>query len=398
MFISRHLSPRIKSLASHFPSLVVTGARQVGKTTLIKKLFPDYSYVTLDSIPDAELADNSPDLFFEKYPPPVFIDEVQYAPSIFRHLKVRIDRQHEQKGQYILTGSQKFVLMKGVSESLAGRCGMIEMESLSAGELKAQLDSFLKDNTLEDLLVRGFFPELWKIPDFPYEEFYKSYINTYIERDVRQIINISSTRSFNQFLRALTARSGQILNKSDIAKDLGISTKTISNWLSIMEASNQITILEPYYSNLNKRLVKSPKIYLNDTGMLCFLLGLDGRSLVNYHGVGHIWEAFVVSELRKLLSISFPQAKLFFYRDKDGKEVDIILELGGKIHLLEVKWTQIPDSRMLRTLQNVADLFGRKAGKRIIVCRTDQTYQNKDGIIVANGLRISEEIANLINS
>ncbi len=369
----------------------------MGKTTLIKKLFPDVAYVSLDSIPDAELAANSPDLFFEKYPPPVFIDEVQYAPSLFRHLKVRIDQQPEKKGQFILTGSQKFVLMKGVSESLAGRCGVVELESLSAGELSAQLDSFLKENTLEDLLIRGFFPELWKIKDFPHDEFYKSYINTYIERDVRQIINISSTRSFHQFLRALTARSGQILNKSDIAKDLGVSTKTISNWLSIMEASNQITVLEPYYSNLNKRLVKSPKVYLNDTGMLCFLLGLDGHSLPNYQGVGHIWEAFVVSELRKLLSVSFPQAKLFFYRDKDGKEVDIILELGGKTHLLEIKWTQIPDSRTLRTLNTIADLFGNNAGERIIVCRTAETYRNKDGMIVANGLRVAEEIGNLVN-
>jgi len=361
----------------------------------MKRLFPDYRYVTLDSIPDAELADNSPDLFFEKYPPPVLIDEVQYAPLLFRHLKVRIDRQPDRKGQYILTGSQKFVLMKGVSESLAGRCGVIEMESLSAGELHAQLDSFLRENTLEDLLARGFFPELWKIPDFPYGEFYNSYINTYIERDVRQIINISSSRSFNQFLRALTARSGQILNKSDIAKDVGISTKTISNWLTVMEASNQITVLEPYHSNLNKRLVKSPKIYFNDSGMLCFLMGLDGKSLVNYQGVGHIWEAFIVSELRKQLSISFPQAKLFFYRDKDGREVDITLELGGKIHLLEIKWTQIPDSRMLKALQSVADLFGSKAGKRFIVCRTGQTHRNQDGMIIANGLRMAEVIENL---
>ncbi len=378
--------------------MVVTGARQVGKTTLLKKMFPDHSYVSLDSIPDAELADNSPDLFFEKYPPPVLIDEVQYAPNIFRYLKVRIDQKSGQKGQYILTGSQKFVLMKGVSESLAGRCGVIEMESFSADEVAEQLEIFLKNKSLEEMLARGFFPELWEKPDFPQIEFYKSYINTYIERDVRQIINITSTRSFNQFLRALTARSGQIINRSDIAKDIGISTKTVSNWLSIMEASNQITILEPYFANLNKRLVKSPKIYLNDTGILCFLLGLDGKSLANYHGVGHIWEAFIISELRKILSVRYPQAKLFFYRDKDGKEVDFILELGGKIHLFEVKWTQFPDSRMLSALQKTANMLGKNVGSKFIICRTDKAYKNKNGITVVNGLRLDSEIEKYIGT
>jgi len=396
MFIKRGISEKILQLSKYYPAVVITGARQVGKTTLLKKLFPEYQYVSLDVLSVAELAENSPDLFLKKYPAPLLIDEVQYAPKLFRHLKVRIDQNPDSVGQFILTGSQKFSLMREVSESLAGRCGVIEMETLSALEIEGELKQIIKDQNETALLARGMFPKLWKIPEFPHIDFYQSYQSTYIERDVRQIINIISTRTFNLFMRAVTIRSGQMLNKIDLSKDIGVSAKSISNWLQILEASNQITLLEPYFSNLSRRLVKSPKIYVNDTGLLCFMLGLDSNSLKEFHGIGHIWEVFVLSELRKLIEINFPQARLTFFRDQNSLEVDFLLELGGKIHLLEVKWTQYPNAKDGRSLIKVAHDLGKQTGRKFIICRSEETYVTDSDIIVIHGFKLGKELPGIL--
>ncbi|RMD83968.1 MAG: ATP-binding protein, partial [Candidatus Dadabacteria bacterium] len=327
MLYKRDLEKHVERMASYFPAILITGARQSGKTTLLRQLYPQYSYVSLDMPSNAAKAENEPASFLAEHTPPVVIDEVQYAPKIFRHLKVAIDRTRECNGRFFLTGSQKFTLMREVSESLAGRCGILHLENLSMHEL-SQSPLAVSDHGA--ILARGFFPQLWRDQRIDPEDFYSAYIATYIERDVRQLLRISSLRDFERFIRACAARSGQLLNKSEIARDVGITPTTVNEWLSVLEASNQITLLEPYFGNISKRLVKSPKLYINDSGLLCFLLGLSPSSLTNSYYAGAVWESFILSELRKILQ-SFPHASLWFYRDKQ-REVDFLIDIEGQLH------------------------------------------------------------------
>ncbi len=220
---------------------MLTGARQAGKTTLLKSLFKGYTYVTLDLPSIAALAEEDPSEFLAKYPPPVLIDEVQYAPQLFRHLKVAIDQNREANGQFILTGSQKFVLMREVADRLAGRCGVLDLENLSMGELGPDGNRYLGAHAPGVLLARGFFPQLWKDQEMLSTDFYESYLATYIERDVRKILQIGSVRDFERFMRACAARSGHLLNKSDIAKDVGVTSETVNQWIGVLNASNQVT-------------------------------------------------------------------------------------------------------------------------------------------------------------
>lgn len=236
---------------------MLAGPRQTGKTTLLRHLFPEHRYVTLDRPLLAEQAEEDPESFLSQNPPPVLIDEVQYAPGLFRHLKLKIDENREAKGQFILTGSQKFTLMKGVSESLAGRVAVFDFEGLSALEIGERNRPDLSPESWFPYFSRGGFPELWQYPDMPSELYLDSYIATYLERDVRQVLAVGSLRDFERFLRACALRSGQQLNKSDLARDVGISVPTAGEWLSVLTALGQVHLLEPWFGNLNKRLVKA---------------------------------------------------------------------------------------------------------------------------------------------
>jgi predicted AAA+ superfamily ATPase len=264
MYITRQITPKIKALASQFPAVILTGARQVGKSTLLKTEFPHFNYVTLDLPSLAELAENDPKSFLAQHPAPLIIDEIQYAPKLFRHLKIAIDEDRHAMGRYILAGSQKFVLMKEVADSLAGRAAILNLEALSAAEL-----GLTKDSDWQNVLHRGFYPELWRQPDMSNSSFFASYLASYLERDVRQILNVKNLRDFERFIRACAARSAQLLNMSDLARDVGIKSQTAREWLSVLEASNQISLLEPFFENVGKRIVKSPKLYMNDPGFLC---------------------------------------------------------------------------------------------------------------------------------
>ncbi|MEI6877357.1 MAG: ATP-binding protein, partial [Spirochaetota bacterium] len=274
MILSRLLADRLTSSAERFPALVLTGARQAGKTTLLEACFPRHRYVSLDLPSLAEQAERDPIAFLHANPPPLLIDEVQYAPGVFRHIKRAIDENRDAMGRFILTGSQSFALMAGVSESLAGRVVLFELENLSLGELVgAGLPGLTKGEIdWAALLVRSQFPELWKRPELPTADFLASYLATYLERDVRQILKVTSLRDFERFMRILAARSAQLLNKAEIAKDTGVSPKAINDWISVLEASGQIVLLEPWFRSFNKRMVKSPKVYFRDSGLLCRLL------------------------------------------------------------------------------------------------------------------------------
>ncbi len=391
MRFKRVLSDKITSLAKKIPAIVLTGARQTGKTTLLKSIFPKHTYVSLDLPSEASLAEQSPETFLEKYPTPLLIDEVQYAPKLFRHLKVIIDKDKNKKGTFILTGSQKFNLMKEVSDSLAGRAALIELETFSVTEIEDEFKTSLSKKTKAYNICRGMYPQLWDDIDFPSADFYRSYISTYIERDVRQILNITSLRDFNRFMKVCASRTGQLINKTDIAKDVGVSSKTINHWLSVLEASNQIVLLEPYYINNGKRVIKSPKLYFNDCGIAAFLLGITADSLLNSRMLGPIWETFIFSELRKTLYAKYPEANLWFYRDQQ-REVDFLIQYKSKLYLADAKWKEIPENNDFKNLSEVKNLFKDSNNKLEIFSSTFNSFPVASNLYVTSGF----EIGNLV--
>ncbi len=356
-YIERKLGLQILEAAKHFPAVVLAGPRQTGKTTLLQKLFPKHSYVTLDRPLTAEQAENDPESFLAQHPAPLLIDEVQYAPALFRFLKIKIDENREMKGRFILTGSQKFTLMKEVSESLAGRVALFDFEGLSCLEL---LDAgIIREDTdgLIQLLLRGGFPELWQDLSRPLDLYLDSYIATYLERDVKQVLAVGNLRDFERFLRACALRSAQQLNKSELARDVGISVTTVGEWLSVLQALGQIYLLEPWFGNQTKRLVKSPKLYLAEPALMCVLCGVRQENLLNSPMVGAIWETFVFAELRKQLAFEGQRKKLWYYRDQSQIEIDFILEDGHLLDLFECKWTSSPNKSMTTSLFKLEKIF-----------------------------------------
>lgn len=368
MWIERDISARLLTLSRSFPALILTGARQTGKTSLLRRLFSDHHYVSLDLRVLAEQAEDSPESFLAEHPSPVLIDEVQYAPELFRHLKIAIDRDRQKKGRFVLTGSQKFTLMKEVSDSLAGRCALMSLPGLTVREINRVGWQATDAYAVAQLLVRGGFPELWAQPTMPGREFYQAYVATYLERDLRQAINVGSLRDFERFLRACAARCGQLLNKSDLARDVGISQTTSSQWISALEASNQIRLLEPFFGNVGKRLVKSPKLYFMDTGLLCFLLGLAPESLGSSPLAGPVWENFVFIELTKWLDLEHPDWTLWFYRDQQNREADFLVQGPfDRVRIMDAKWSEMPRSTSFVRLEQIADLVAGMHG----VARTE---------------------------
>jgi hypothetical protein len=377
---NRSISGRIEVLRRHFKVVVLTGARQTGKTTLLRALFPGHHHVTLDLPQDAALAEQAPTEFLARHPPPLLVDEVQYAPALFRHLKAVVDRSPK-RGQVILTGSQRFTLMKEVSESLAGRAAVLLLEPLSCEELGEVATTFRTQHGVAALLARGFYPALWDEPTLPSVEFHRSYVATWLERDLRQLLNVGSLRDFDRFLRACAARSAQLLNKSELARDVGLAVSTVGQWLSALEASGLITILEPYFDNHTKRIVKTPKLYFNDVGLLCFLLGLDARSAGQWAGFGSLWETFVFGELLKWREAHRPEAKLWFYRDKDGLEVDFLVEQGGRLDLIDAKSTELPEARDTRQVQSAAKVLGARVGAKALVTPTTKGFPLGEAVV-----------------
>ena len=342
--IDRKFGIQVNKALEYFPCVTLTGARQTGKTTLLRSLLPEYNYVSLDLPSIAALADETPEIFFEKYKSPLIVDEVQYAPKLFRFLKERLDSERHNMGQLVLTGSQKFELMKNISESLAGRTCVMELEGLSWAEYK-NAPCFSDENpaSFETFIFRGGFPELTREPDFPLDMFFSSYLATYLERDVRQLVNVSNLRTFEQFIRLLAIRNAQMLDMAEIGNSLGISSKTVASWLSVLETSGQITFLQPWFGNVGKRIVKTPKVYFNDTGLLCWLLGIEKDKLKTSPFAGSIFETAVFSELRKNNKLNGSKKQLYYYRDVSQTEIDF-LEIGAGCRLIESKLTENPKS------------------------------------------------------
>ena len=371
MWIERDIRPRLERSVKTRPATVLTGARQTGKTSLLQHLFPGHSFVSLDLPTEAEQAEKEPALFLERHPPPVIVDEVQYALGLFRHLKAVIDARRSLNGQFLLTGSQKFTLMKNVSESLAGRADILELETLSLAEIHGAVPKA----GIESAIVRGGFPELWANPEIDAAPFYNSYLATYLERDVRALAHVGSLRDFERFLRACALRSANLLNKADLARDVGIAPSTANLWLSVLEASGQVVLLEPWFSNRTKSIVKSPKLYIADTGLLCALMNIRSEEALRQSpAVGAVWETFVFAQLRARERRLGRAGSLFFWRDRT-REVDFLVDTGGRLELFEAKWTELPaagDTVNLEFMRNVVGKAQVTAGS--VVCRAPNGY------------------------
>jgi len=378
MWIQRDIESRLRRSARTRPVVLLTGARQTGKTSTLLRLFPDYGFVSLDLPTEAEQAEKEPDNFLRRHPPPVIVDEVQYAPQLFRHLKVAVDANRTRNGQFLLTGSQKFTLMKSVSESLAGRADIVELETLSFAETRTALPQ----TGLEMAIVRGGFPELYANADINHVAYYNSYLATYLERDVRSLANVGNLRDFERFLRACALRSANLLNKADLARDVGIAPSTANHWLSTLEASGQVVLLAPWFSNRTKSIVKSPKLYLADTGLLCALLNIPSEDALSPSpAIGAIWETFVFAQLRGRERRAGRAGNLFFWRDRT-REVDFVADVGGKLELFEAKWTELPSESDTANLDFVRKVVNeKKVVSGMVVSRSPNSFP------LANGFR-----------
>ncbi len=369
MWIARIYEETLQGLAQEFPVLVLTGPRQVGKTSTLLQVFPDYAYVSLDLPYNAAQAEENPEKFLNDHEEFLIVDEVQYAPSLFRYLKFAIDSDRR-PGRFLLTGSQHFQLMNTISESLAGRCGVMNMLGLSRAELFAAHGSLNED----DFIWKGGMPELYARPEITPEYWYTSYVATYLERDVRNILNVGNLRDFDRFLRACALRIGQLLSLSDLARDVGISPNTVKNWMSVLETSGQIFLLEPFYRSLGKRLTKSPKLYFTDTGVAAFLLGLDSPAgLLQSPFAGQFWENYVLLEYLKQSRARAKQPRVWFWRTRSGEEVDLIIEHAGRVMAIECKQKERPGEKDIRGLKSFSrHMQGKVQG--IVACRTPRAY------------------------
>ena len=376
MWIDRHIEPLLLQRVRTRPVVVVTGARQTGKTSLMRRLFPDHAFVTLDLPSEAEQAETDPGSFLARHPPPVLIDEVQYAPGLFRHLKTVVDRDRR-PGAFLLTGSQPMTLMRSVSDSLAGRADILQLETLSFAEARAARP----DLTPEDFLVRGGFPELHANPAIDARGFMQSYLATYLERDVRQLLNVASLRDYERFLRVTALRSGQLLNRSDLARDVGISGSTAAAWLSVLEASHQLALLEPWYGNPTRSLVKRPKLYVRETGLAAFLSGVHTVAALRSSPLaGPLWETLVCAEFRRAQLNRRGGWDLHFWNDR-SREADFLLHRAGTVQLADAKWTEQPRRRDADALRKVAAVLPAGAVEGMsIVCRAPNPHPLGDGV------------------
>lgn len=407
MYIKRHAEKTVEQLSKMFGAVLVAGPRQVGKTTMLDKLTGDINKVTLDDPIIRASAEEESGTFFKDNPPPVFVDEIQKAPTLFEQIKIYLDRDRK-KGQFFMCGSHQFKMMKGVSESLAGRIGLVTLLGLSLREVSdvdfivpfipteeyfAERKNKLAEISYDEvwkLIHRGSMPELRENPDFDWQMFYGAYVRTYIERDVRELSEIGDTVKFTKFMIATAASTGQLLNTASLARDVGISQPTAKRWLSILVASNIVYLLQPYSNNITKRAVKTPKLYFLDTGLAAYLTKWTTPNVLkNGAMAGAFFETFVISEIIKsYYNKGVLELPIYFYRDKDMREIDLLIEDGGTLYPLEMKKHADPSKRDIDAFDVLDKLPGVKRGPGGVICLYDKlvTLQGDDKIIPINYL------------
>ena len=375
--IERSVSDILRKYASWFPVVSVTGPRQSGKSTLVQSVFSDYSYVNLELPGDLEAANADPLGFIRSHPAPLIIDEAQLAPELFNVIQVESDRAGT-PGQYILSGSQNFLLRRQITQSLAGRVGILTLPPLSFRELACAG----KAPKADDYLVRGGYPRLYNI-EIPSDVYYSNYVTAYLDRDVSGLVNPQNLTLFNTFLKIIASSAGSLLNITSLANETGVTTKTMRAWLSILEQSYIVFTLQPYHANLRKRLVKTPKLYFYDTGLLCHLLGYtDALDAERSGALGPLFENLVVSELVKRHLGSGKIPELYFYRDAQGAEVDLLdMTHHGSPSMFEIKSSRTFRNSFTRHLDSVGELIGVDRAHRAVVTRCDASTEVAGEII-----------------
>ena len=397
---TRTLKETIYKASNAFPVVMITGPRQVGKTTLFADCKDEErGYVSLDDLEARALAQHDPGLFIQTYPAPIIIDEIQYAPNLFSYIKQAVDKQ-KKNGLYWLTGSQKFHLMKGVYESLAGRVALVNLLGLSQSELKGhanqhpflptkewieqqqQAHTATAANTPEvfQRIFKGSFPRLYQEAETPRDLFYQSYIATYIQRDVKDILAITDETAFLRYIQAVAARTGTLLNYADIARDVGIDQKTAKAWLSVLESAGLVYLLKPYYNNVNKRLVKAPKIYFLDTGLCTYLTKWPTPETLQAGAMsGALFETYVVIQILTSYWHNGLEAPCYYYRDKEKREIDLLLEQGNTIYPVEIKKTATPSKSASK---HFSALEGLKIniGYGTVICCTEKASPLSDTV------------------
>ena len=373
IFIPRLAATQVRKAAQNFPAVILTGPRQCGKTTLLKRVYPQANYILLED-PDVIARVNSdPRGFLDELKTPVILDEIQNTPALLGYIRTRIDTAPERKGQWLLTGSQEAPLMQGVSESMAGRVAVLQLFPLSTLESE-------KVNVLH-----GGYPDIVKRPAIA-DLWFRSYIQTYLERDVRAITAIKDLSTFRRFMALLASRHGSILNKTDLAAPLGVSVPTISSWLNVLEMTGQIIVVPPFYENFGKRLIKSAKLYFTDSGLVCHLLGIDTVTTLRkspFYGI--LFEGFVAAEIIKHQVNGGKRKELYYFRDQQGLEVDFVIPQGaGALLLAEVKTTKTPKPSMARPLQRLAQAITAYRTRSMLV-HGDST-ETTAGSVIAPGV------------
>ena len=385
-YIARNLEKVVLEVTKEYPVVLVTGPRQVGKTTMLQKLMEgtDRNYVSLDDLNERNLAKTDPEMFLQLHKPPILIDEVQYAPELFVYIKIHVDKYHN-AGDFWLTGSQVFKLMSGIQESLAGRVAVLSLTSLSQAEICGgemqpftldieKLSARRKERTAADTgvifdwIFRGSMPAIVSEKNSNSRSFYSSYLTTYIERDVREVSDAIDSLTFLHFITAVAARCGQILNIAEIARDADINQKQAKNWLGVLETLGLIFYLHPYSNNMLKRLVKTPKLYFYDTGLVCYLTKWSSAETLQSGAMnGAILENYVVAEIRKTYLNCGKDPYMYYYRDKDAREIDIILEHDGVLNPIEIKKSANPGSELIKVFK-LLDKSSAKRSKGAVVC------------------------------
>ncbi len=377
MIIERQLQHAIRKFATKYPVLAVTGPRQSGKTTMLKSLFQDYRYVSLENPDNRDFALNDPKGFLNQYNAHVILDEVQQAPVLFSYLQTIVDEQ-KIMGQFIISGSQNFQLMERITQSLAGRVALFKLFPFDNMEMQSA--DLLHEDYLVSL-VRGFYPAIYD-RDIPSKAFYSNYVQTYVQRDVTELIAVKDLRTFRNFLGLCAGRAGQLLNLNALANECGITQPTAKAWLSALESSYLIFLLHPYFENFSKRIVKSPKLYFYDTGLLAFLLNLHvPEQLITHPIKGNLFENMVIADYVKRMNHTYNETDLWFWRDTAGHEIDLLSASAGVIRLFEVKATQTIMTEMFNNLNYFEKISGKANLKKTVVFAGDENQERSNGEI-----------------